>query len=134
MSNFTVAYVADTHALFWYLAASPRLGDAAHAAFDAAAQGAAVIYIPAIVLAELYFLNEKYGRPLDFVQEFARLARSGQFVFVDFAAQDVLHFDMDAAVPEMHDRIVVGVARRLGVACLTCDEQIMSSGLVTVVW
>jgi hypothetical protein len=69
-------YVADTHALFWYLTASPRLGSQAKQAFEEGVRGQAVIYIPAIVLAELYFLNEKVGRPLDFPSEYDRLRQS----------------------------------------------------------
>ena len=97
-------------------------------------RGQAVIYVPAIVLAELYFLNEKGGRPLDFPSEYARLRQSGQFVFVAFLPEDVLDFDVDAAVPEMHDRIIVGVARRLSAVCLSVDPYIVDSGLVRVVW
>jgi PIN domain nuclease of toxin-antitoxin system len=52
-------YVVDTHALFWYLTGSTRLSQRAKAAFDEGATGAAVIYVPAVVLAELFFLNEK---------------------------------------------------------------------------
>jgi hypothetical protein len=59
-------YVVDTHALFWYLIASPKLGWGAKSAFDEGVRGEALIYVPAIVLAELFFLNEKVGRPLDF--------------------------------------------------------------------
>ena len=58
-------YVTDTHALFWYLINSPLLGAGASGAFDEADNGQALIYIPAIVLAELYFLNEKKQRPID---------------------------------------------------------------------
>lgn len=36
-------YVVDTHALFWYLTASPRLGAQARMAFDAGARGEAVL-------------------------------------------------------------------------------------------
>jgi predicted nucleic acid-binding protein len=53
------SYVVDTHALYWYLSGSSRLSRKAKAAFDEAVQGNALIYIPAIVLAELYFLNQK---------------------------------------------------------------------------
>ena len=127
-------YVADTHALFWYLTASPRLGSQATQAFEEGVRGQAVIYIPAVVLAELYFLNEKVGRPLDFPSEYDSLRQSGQFVFVAFVPEDVLDFDVDAAVPEMHDRIIVGVARRLGAACLSLDPYIVDSGLAQVVW
>lgn len=127
-------YVADTHAMFWYLSASPRLSAPAKAAFDEGAHGAAVIYLPSIVLAELYFLNEKFGRPLDFAAEFARLRRSAQFEFIPFTSDDVLDFDIDASIPEIHDRIIVGVARRLGASCLTRDQAIAASGIVPVVW
>ena len=127
-------YVADTHALFWYLTASPRLGSNAKNAFDDGAQGNALIYVPAIVLAELFFLNEKLNQPLDFNREFQRLEQSSQFEFVSFQPADVKDFGQDSVVPEMHDRIIVGVARRLSVPCLTCDTKIIASNLVKVVW
>ncbi len=57
-------YVSDTHALFWYLINSRALGANARVAFDEADAGQALIYIPAIVIAELYYLNEKKGRPV----------------------------------------------------------------------
>jgi hypothetical protein len=54
-------YVTDTHALFWYLADDSRLGDEANRAFEEAEQGHALIYVPAIVLAEMYYLMAKQG-------------------------------------------------------------------------
>jgi PIN domain nuclease of toxin-antitoxin system len=127
-------YVADTHALFWYLTASPHLGPQAKQAFDEGVNGEALIYIPAIVLAELYFLNEKSKRPLNFSAEYARLQQSRQLVFVPFQPDDVLEFGTDAAVSEMHDRIVIGVARRLGAICLSRDVEIVQSGLAPTIW
>lgn len=127
-------YVADTHALFWYLTASPKLGGNAKNAFDDGAKGNAVIYIPSIVAAELFFLNEKLNQPLNFNKEFQRIEQSAQFEFVAFESDDVKDFTKDASVPEMHDRIIVGVARRLSAACLTCDAKIIASNLVKVVW
>lgn len=127
-------YVVDTHALFWYLTASPRLGLRARRALDEGTQGQAVIYVPVIVLAELHFLNEKAGRPLNFSEEYIRLRQSGQVVFVPFMPEDVLDFDGDANVSEMHDRIVVGVARRMNAVCLSRDPQIVQSSLVTTIW
>ena len=120
-------YVADTHALFWYLVASPKLGQAAKKAFDEAVQGLAVIYLPVVVLAELKF-------PLQFHEMFQQLQQSEQFLFVSLHPQDVLDFNHDMAVPEMHDRMIVGVARRFNVPCLTRDPHIIQSGLVRVVW
>ncbi len=127
-------YVADTHGLYWYLIASPLLGANAKKAFDEGKTGNAIIYIPSIVIAELYFLNEKHGEPINFSVEFTRLKNSSQFEFVSFKAEDVDDFTIDAAVPEMHDRIIVGVARRLSAGCLTRDAKIVDSKIVRIVW
>lgn len=127
-------YVADTHALFWYLTGSTKLGAGAKVAFDEGVTGNAIIFVPAIVLAELYFLNEKIGSPLNFTDVLKTLRSNSQFSFVHFRATDVLDFDNDKLVPEMHDRIITGVARRNKADCLTIDKQIVSSGLVNIVW
>jgi PIN domain nuclease of toxin-antitoxin system len=127
-------YVTDTHALYWYLTDSPRLGGQADAAFDEADAGRAIIYVPAIVLAELFYLNEKLGRKLDFRSTLLHLQTAGQFVLLPLLPEDTLDFDRDSAAPEMHDRIIVGVARRLNLPLLTCDTSIVASNLVTIVW
>jgi predicted nucleic acid-binding protein len=127
-------YVADTHTLFWYFIASPSLGAQAHAAFNEAKQGQALIYIPAIVLAELYFLNEKRNRPIEYSATFALLAQSAQFVLLPFEPIDTLDFDQDKAVSDIHDRMIVGIARRVRATLLTRDEQIVKSGVVTTIW
>ena len=127
-------YVADTHTLFWYFTASPSLGSQALAAFDEAKRGQALVYIPAIVLAELYFLNEKKNRPIDYSTTFALLVQSAQFVLLPFEPIDTLDFDNDTAVSDIHDRIIVGVARRLGAILLTRDAQIARSGVVATQW
>lgn len=127
-------YVADTHTLFWYFTASPSLGSKAHRAFDEAKDGQALIYVPAIVLAELYFLNEKKNRPIDYSATFALLVQSAQFVLLPFEPIDTLDFDTDKAISDIHDRLIVGVARRLGAMLLTRDEQIAGCGTVRTLW
>ncbi len=127
-------YVADTHALFWYFIASPLLGAQAQAAFDEGKHGQALIYIPAIVLAELYFLSEKKQRPIDYSATFALLIQSAQFVLLPFEPIDTLEFDRDKAVSDIHDRIIVGLARRVNATLLTRDAQIVGSRVVATVW
>jgi PIN domain nuclease of toxin-antitoxin system len=124
----------DTHALFWYLTNSPHLRPQASAAFDEADNNQAIIYIPAIVAGELYYLNNKLNGAIDFNKELSALFQAGQFVFVPFTASDTLEFDKDAAVSEMHDRIIAGVARRVNAALLTRDTQITSTRVVSTVW
>ncbi|MCH8042289.1 MAG: PIN domain-containing protein [Planctomycetes bacterium] len=127
-------FVVDTHAMFWYLTSSPRLGQRARDAFASGVNGEAILFVPAIVLAELFFLNEKVGRPLEFSDEFRNIQQSGLFVFVPFTPQDVLDFDDHRDVSEMHDRMIVGAAHRLNASCLTRDAQIVASKIVPTVW
>lgn len=127
-------YVTDTHTLLWYLLASPSLSAKAKSIFDKAAVGAAFIYIPSIVFAELYFLNVKQKLIIDFDREFQNIKLSGQFILLPFEADDVLDFDKNSAVKEMHDRMIVGVARKLNVPLLTKDQNITNSRLVNTIW
>lgn len=127
-------YVSDTHALFWYLINSPALGVNASLAFDEADAGQALIYIPAIVIAELYYLNEKKDRPLDFRTKYTRLTQSSQFVLLPFDPSHALDFDACSAVKEMHDRMIVVDALRTRAILLTRDIQITDSGVVETTW
>src|SRR4051812_41770312 len=101
-------YVADTHALFWYITRSERLGPAALNAFTEAEASHARIHVPAIVFAELFFLNVRLGFPLDIPVTLERLRVSPNFSLHAFTFEHVLDFASDATVPEMHDRIIVG--------------------------
>jgi len=101
---------------------------------DEADPGQALIYIPAIVIAELYYLNEKKGGPLDFRTKYARQAQSKQFVLLPFYPSHTLDFDACSAVTEMHDRAIAADARRPKTTLLTRDAQIASSGVVSTVW
>jgi len=127
-------YVADTHALFWYLIASQKLGPKAKAAFDEAQNGQAFIHISSIVLAELYYINAKYGSPINYSAEFQSLKAGSQYVLTPLDPEDIVDFDNDLSVPEMHDRIIVGLARRLSAPLLTVDKAIAASNLVKVLW
>lgn len=127
-------YVADTHALFWYLTGSPKLGSQALQAFQAAEQGHAKIIVPTIVLAELYFLNEKLGHPLNFLEEYRKMLASGLFEFSPLDEALILFFPYLAEVHEMHDRIVAAVALRLQAPLLTKDEAMRRSGVIIVQW
>jgi len=129
-----IRYVIDTHALFWYLTGSRRLSVTAKDVFDKGVAQTAILVIPVIVLAELFYLNEKAGRPFDFATEYTRLQESGQFEILPLYAQDIVDFARDAGVVEMHDRIIAGVARRLDAACVSRDRNIAGQTQIKVVW
>ena len=112
----------------------PQLGRNAKAVFDVALRGEALIIVSSIVLAELFYTNRKQKLPLNFPDTYTALRTASQFVFVDFCPEDALQFDDLLAIPEMHDRMIAGVAVARKCPCLTCDGSIVASNLVPVVW
>jgi PIN domain nuclease of toxin-antitoxin system len=127
-------YVIDTHALIWYLVNDPKLGSRAKSVFQAAEQHQTLLVVPAIALAEFYFANAKNKWFPDFAKVYSDLIGKPFLQFVSFDYTHVMDFDIDATIPEMHDRIIAGVARRLGAPLLTSDPQIIASRIVTTVW
>lgn len=58
-----IAFVADTHALIWYLFNDPRLSTPARKAFTDAADAGLEIGVSSISLAEIVYLIEKWRIP-----------------------------------------------------------------------
>ena len=133
-STIEPLYVVDTHALIWFLLDDKKLGRRAKSIFQAAEQHQTLLVVSAIVLAELFYANAKFGWFADFGALFLDLSSKTYLRFVPFDPTHVLQFTTDAAVPEMHDRIIAGLASRLKAPLLTSDPLIRSSGVVTVVW
>ncbi len=127
------SYVVDTHALFWHLTSDRKLSAAARGAIERRHDPAATVLVSAISLAELYYVNQKAGKPLDFRREVQRLARDG-FEIASVAVTDILLFDRLESVPEMHDRIIAALARGRGAAVVSRDRILSESAGVPVVW
>lgn len=127
-------YVLDTHALIWYLTNDEKLGKQAVEVFAAAERGETRLVVSAIVIAEMYYANKKNNWFADFKAIYQELKAKPYFRFVHFQTDHTLDFDQDVAVPEMHDRIIAGLARRLDAPLVTVDPQIMAAGLVSVLW
>jgi len=127
-------YVADTHALLWYLAGSPQLSSPARSAFDAAASGSNDVVVPAIVIAELVMLAEKRRGLADLDQVVATLRARPGFRLSTLTPELVLRIQKLTLLPDIHDRLIVAEALELDATIITRDRAITSSGLVKVVW
>ena len=90
--------------------------------------------LSAFKAARLFYFDKKHGLFESFGQAYADLRAKPYFRIVPFFADDVLDFERDAAVPEMHDRIIAGLARRFGAPLITSDPQIEAANLVEVMW
>jgi PIN domain nuclease of toxin-antitoxin system len=127
-------FVLDTHALFFYLADSKKLKPGARDVFDRFNKGKVTLFIPWIVIAELFWLARKRASGMDFNTEFQRLQDHPRVMFVGLDAEQVSNFPNLDKVTEMHDRIIVGVAYKLGVPLITRDRNIEDSGYIMTIW
>ncbi len=130
------AAVADTHALLYHAAGSPRLGRRAAAHFARAEARDAIVYVPAAVIWEISLLA-RGGR--------LNLRRSPRVFFGDlFSIPAYQPYDLDAAQildadelrinKDPFDALVCAAARRLGLPLMTRDVAIHDSGTVRVLW
>lgn len=130
-------YVIDTHALIWFLEGNPRLG----------AQAKQILLTPnnelvlsAIALAEAVWIVGKGKTSIPTAQ--ALLDEVNQDARVVVYPLDKAIIEVTLTLPtilEMHDRQIVATAKHLEsqgemVSLLTCDQNITSSNLVTIVW
>ncbi len=127
--------VVDTHAAVWFRAEPHKLSVAATAALDEA-EANGEIYVSAITLIELRYLVEK-GRVAPEILKAIRESLDDEttaYVLapLDRAVADATAHIPRADVPDMPDRIIAATARSLGLAVVTRDGKIRTSGVATI--
>lgn len=127
--------VTDTHALIWYLEDNSRLSTVANEIFNQCDRGELLIFIPTICLVEIVYLQEK-GRISSRMKtqlDNALVTHNSGLVLVDLTADVVeLAIMPPNIVPNMSSRIIVATAKYLGLPLITKDNQISSSGIITI--
>lgn len=127
-------YVADTHALFWYRQDSSKLSPAADAVFRLAMAGGAYILVPAIVVAELYYLTQKLGATQSPSDILADINSSREFVFSELGQADLENLEKVNDVPEMHDRLIAAAALTHEAAIISKDQTFQNRAALDVIW
>ena len=126
-------FVADTVAVVVWLE-HRRMGANARSAFDLAEQGAAQIYIPAIVFAELGYLTEK-GRIQTSLNELLnQMSKHSAIVEQPLTAAIVNVAFTINDIPELHDRLIAATAKHMNTALITTDHVIQASSSVETIW
>ena len=127
-------YVADTHAVLWFLTEDSHLSAIAKEKFESAERGETVILIASISLLELlYVCKKKKMLPL-FTEFLKRLEKGNNYVIyeLDFEiVKQCLHLN---EVDEMHDRVLVATTQLVGAPLITIDQNIWNSHYVETVW
>jgi len=135
MSSATPAneFVTDTMGLVLHLE-QRRLGPKAKATFEAMESGTAIIYIPAIVLAEILYLSEKQRISTsvrsvgEYLTQFPNCREMPLNLTVIQSATEITD------IPELHDRLIAATARSLNQPLITNDPVIQASAFVTTMW
>ena len=134
MLDSPARFVVDTHALWWYLRSPERLTTAASAVFRLAETGNATIIVPAIAVAEFYFLSAKLGQPIPPSDLLAALDAVGGIELSDLGRAQLERLERFPEIPEMHDRLIAAEAAALDAPVVTRDETLTASVQIETVW
>ena len=134
MTNGPALYVVDTHALWWYLRSPERLSPAASAVFRLAETGNATIIVPAIAIAEFYFLSAKLKQPVAPSTLLDALDSVSGIEVSDLGKAQLERLDRFPDIPEMHDRLIAAESAALGAPVVTRDATLLASQDVQTIW
>ena len=111
-----------------------RLGTTAKSIFESAEEGDVVIYLPAMIFAEILYLSEKQriGISLHAVNEYMKQFPNYKEYSMSFSVIQSSSEITD--IPELHDRLIAGTARFLNLDLITNDPIIQASSFIKTVW
>ena len=127
-------FVVDTHALWWHFKASPRLSLRVSDIFRMADAGEAIIIVPAIVVAEFYFLSIKFRQPVLPSELMDAVNTARGFELSDLGMAQLEKLDDLQEIPEMHDRLIAAESLVLDAPVITRDRVFSNSSQVETVW
>ena len=127
-------YLADTHALLWYLGARANLGRRAGRVFDDL--GATTeVFVSTISLREIALLHDQ-GRvrlPQGYSAWCDALAAPGGIRIEPLRRDDVEQARLLGVLKDPSDRLIAGTALRIGVPLLSKDERMTRERRLRVV-
>ena len=127
-------YVVDIHALWWHIDSSERLSHTASDIFQKATSGEVTIVVPAIVVAELYYLSVKLSKPVMPSELMDAVDSMTGFEFSDLGMAQLEKLDDLQEIPEMHDRLIAAESLVLDAPVITRDRVFSNSSQIETVW
>ena len=127
-------FVIDTHALWWYLNSPEMLTPNTSSILSMATAGDVTVVIPAIVVAELYYLSVKRGDPIILSEFMSAVKDARGFKFSDLGWTQLEQLDLFQEIPEMHDRLIAAESMVLDAPVITRDRAFSDSSRIETVW
>jgi|ERR1043166_945365 PIN domain nuclease of toxin-antitoxin system len=130
-------YVTDTHPFVFYTIGETRkLGRQALRAFAGAEKRQITVYIPTVCFFELALLLEsnKLRSALSFAEWKTRIEEAGSFIVEPLVWEDIEQARLLPMLADPFDRLIAGIANRIGCSLITRDDRIATSRRVTTVW
>ena len=110
------------------------LSPAIHEVFRRAEAGEATIVVPAIAIAEIYYVSVKNRRPITVSTFLEDLASRGWIELSDLGRAQLEYLDRLPEIPEMHDKLIAAEAIILGAPLLSRDGLLAASPQVETIW
>ena len=127
-------YIADTHALLWYLTDDKRLSKAVNVIFEETERGEHLIIVPTIVLVESLDVIEKKRVEYDFDLVLKSIGDNENYIVWDLDLEVVQNMIKIKNVSELHDRIIVAIAKICEAGLITKDGEITDAKEVKTKW
>ncbi len=110
------------------------MSPAADAIFRLANTGGARLVVPAIVVAELFFITRRMGHPIAPSDLLAEIATSREFVLSDLGRRQLESIGDIVGVSEIHDLLIVAEALVRQVPLVSRDADLRQTGAIEVIW
>jgi PIN domain nuclease of toxin-antitoxin system len=130
-------YVADTHALLWYMLKPALLCLAAQHALRQVEYGEAKLHIPLITIAEAEMVIEKrriQATRSQFERLLQKMMASRNFRVGQLNLDIVLSAAQLTQLSDIFDRLIVAEAQAVNAPLLTRDAEITASNLIPIIW
>lgn len=129
----TSEFVTDTMGLVLHVERR-KLVPTVKSIFDAVEGGTTTIYIPTLVFAEILYLSEKKRIGLSLERLKNHLQKYPNYKEYPMNFSVIQSAGEITDIPELHDRLIAGTARLLGLTLITNDPVIQVSTFVRTVW
>ncbi len=126
-------FVTDTMALILRIERR-RLGSRVKSLFESTESGNVNVYVPALVLAEIFYLSEKQRIHVSLPEVVEYLTRYPSYKEYPMSFAVIQAAAEITDVPELHDRLIAGTARLLNLDLITNDPILQASTFIKTVW